>query len=79
MQKLIKSRKTVLENKISELNKEYIFGNNSSIEKENLKKQISRYEKELMRLNNAIILKKPVDVKEQPKRLSIINRYSRKG
>ena len=79
MQKLIKSRKTVLENKISELNKEYIFGNNSPIEKENLKKQISRYEKELMRLNNAIILKKPVDVKEQPKRLSIINRYSRKG
>lgn len=79
MQKLIKSRKTVLENKISELNKEYIFGNNSPIEKENLKKQISRYEKELMRLNNAIILKKPVDVKEQPKKLSMITRYSRKG
>ena len=79
MQKLIKSRKTILENKISELNKEYIFGNNSPIEKENLKKQISRYEKELMRLNNAIILKKPVDVKEQPKKLSIITRYSRRG
>lgn len=82
MQKLVESRKTYLENKITELNEKYVFGTLSSMEKEHLKKQLTRYEKELMRLNNAIILNKPVKVVEEPNKgkLSLITKYNhRKG
>lgn len=80
MQKLVESRKTYLENKITELNEKYIFGTISGMEKEHLKKQLTRYEKELMRLNNAIILDKPVKIMEEPTKgkLSLITKYNRR-
>ena len=61
MTKLVESRKAFLEFKITELNQKYIFGEFASdVERNNIKKQIDRYEKELMRLNNAVILNVPV-------------------